>query len=94
MDLAGHQMFRDAGARAESPGSVGRALLARGWAALESARAESVDIQLRSGPLVRGVIALRVDGQVAEASTRRGEWTHAFALEDVALVRNNPRGGG
>ena len=93
MDLAGHQRFRDGADRADGRnGAVGRALLARGWAALESARAESVDVQLRSGALVRGVLALRVEGQVAEASTRRGEWTHAFALDDVALVSSNPRG--
>ncbi len=93
MDLAGHNRFRDGAERAEVRGAVGRALLARAWAALESARAESVDIQLRSGALLRGVIALRVEGQVADASTRRGEWTHAFALDDIALVRSNPRGG-
>ena len=100
MVLAGHRRFREGGERSdrEAPGSagsgaVGRALLARAWAALESTRAESVDIQLRSGGLVRGVIAIRVDGQLADVSTRRGEWTHAFALEDVALVRSNPRGG-
>lgn len=96
MDLAGHQRFRESGERsdARSAAAVGRALLARAWAALESTRAESVDVQLRSGGLVRGVIALRVEGQVADASTRRGEWTHAFALDDVALIRSNPRGGG
>lgn len=104
MDLGGHQRFREgmghADARvcetrpAEGRGNIGRALLARAWAALESGRAESVDIHLASGPLLRGVIALRVEGQVADASTRRGEWTHAFGLEDVALVRSNPRGGG
>lgn len=96
MDLSGHQRFRESGDRADARGAsaIGRALLARAWAALESTRAESVDVQLRSGGLVRGVIALRVEGQVADASTRRGEWTHAFALDDVALIRSNPRGGG
>lgn len=109
MDLGGHQRFREgagyADARAsearptegrpsDGRGNIGRALLARAWAALESGRAESVDIQLASGALLRGVIALRVEGQVADASTRRGEWTHAFGLEDVALIRSNPRGSG
>lgn len=98
MDLAGHQRFRDSvekpdGRGSDGRGAIGRALLARAWGLLESGRAESVDIQLRSGALVRGALALRVDGQVADASIRRGEWTHAFALDDVALVRGNPRGG-
>lgn len=94
MDLAGHQRFREGADRSDgrAQGATGRALLARAWAALESVRAESVDVHLRSGAVVRGILALRVEGQVAEASTRRGEWTHAFALDDVALVRTNPRG--
>lgn len=99
MDLGGHNRFRESVDRPDARGGenrcgIGRALLARAWAALESGRAESVDIQLASGALLRGVIALRVEGQVADASVRRGEWTHAFGLEDVALVLSNPRGGG
>lgn len=93
MDLDGHQRFRESQDRADARGAIGRALLARAWSLIESGRAESVDIQLRSGALLRGVLALRVEGQVADASVRRGEWTHAFALDDVALVRGNPRGG-
>lgn len=95
MDLSGQQRFREAEAAREgrsNPGSLGRALLAHAWAALASARAESADIHLRSGTLLRGVLALRIDGQLAEAGTRRGEWTHAFPLEEVVMVAVNPRG--
>ncbi|MCG2841521.1 hypothetical protein L6Q21_11070 [Sandaracinobacter sp. RS1-74] len=95
MDLSGHRRFREGVAdwgEARGRDCVGRTLLARGWAALESARAETLDIELRGGGVVRAVLALRVEGGIAEASTRRGEWTHIFALEDVALVRCNPRG--
>lgn len=68
-------------------------LIATAWAALATARAETVDIHLRSGTTVHGVMALRVDGPIGEASTRAGQWTHVFALEEVMLVQHVPRGG-
>lgn len=100
MDLSGQAHFASAttkpqaepaeqGARAAG---IGRQLLARAWFGLSSAQAESVDVHLRTGAQVAGVIALRVDGDIAEASTRAGAWTHAFPLELVAHVRLNPRG--
>lgn len=91
--MSGHSSFRRAAATAEHV-RIGESLLARGWAALESARAEAVDIHLRSGPVLRRVLELRIDGAVAEAATRPGLWTHAFAVEEVILVRQIPRGGG
>lgn len=96
MDLAGHDRFKSSGRRADPPDAclrIGEALLGAAWAALASARVESVDIHLRSGSDIRGVIAVRIDGAIAEASVRAGQWTHAFGVEDVVLVRHTPRGG-
>lgn len=72
---------------------VGESLLATAWVALASARAEAVDIHLRSGAMVTNAIAVRINGAIGEASTRRGHWTHAFAIADVVMVRQIPRGG-
>jgi len=72
---------------------IGQALLAVAWAALAAVESEAVDIHLKSGAVVPGAIALRLHGAVAEASTRRGTWTHTFAAEEVVLVQHVPRGG-
>lgn len=90
MDLSGT-------ARPELPGApeMGAAhrLLAFGWAALASGRAEALEIRLRDGVEVEGVLALRIEGAVVEAATRAGAWTHAFRVDDVLLVRAVARGG-
>jgi hypothetical protein len=93
MDLSGHGAFRTAGHNRESSDRPGARLLAAAWVALSSGRAESVSIHLRTGPMIDGVLGLRVDGALAEAATRPGVWTHAFAVEDVVLVRQVVRGG-
>lgn len=93
MDLGGHSAFRQ-GANAQSATvRVGLSLLATGWSALASGRVESISIQLRSGLLIDGVLAIRMDGLIAEASTRTGHYTHAFAVDEVVMVRQIPRGG-
>ncbi len=68
-------------------------LLAFGWAALAGGRAEALDICLRDGGLIEGVLALRIEDGIVEASTRAGSWTHAFRVEDVLVVRAVARGG-
>jgi hypothetical protein len=98
MDLGRHEQFSReqpyrARAAADAPMSAGQALLAAAWAALATARAETVDIHLRGGAVVTGCTAIRVDGRLGEAATRRDVWTHLFPVEEVALVRLNPRGG-
>lgn len=76
------------------PGLVpGQTMMAAAWASLKTARAEAVDIQLRNGPLISGVIAVRVEGPVAEVSIRAGHWTHLFPLDEVQMVHIVPRGG-
>lgn len=93
MDLSGHDAFhRDRSAR-HADARLGEVLLSAGWAALASARAEALEVRLRSGAHISGIIALRVNGAMAEASTARGLWTHYFAVADVALVQVVPRGG-
>jgi hypothetical protein len=95
MDLGSHDRF-GAGAtslRETLALRTGTALLATAWSALASSRVETVSIHLRSGPVIDGVLQLRMDGGVAEASTRTGLYTHAFAVEDVVLIRHVPRGG-
>jgi len=72
---------------------IGQALLASAWRALAASEVEAVDIHLKSGATIRGAFALRLHGVVAEASTRRGCWTHAFAAEEVILVQHIQRGG-
>lgn len=72
---------------------VGQALLASAWAALRASDIEAVDIHLKSGAVIAGAIALRLHGNIAEASIRLGQWTHAFSAEEVALVQHIPRGG-
>ena len=96
MDLGGHERFggRSAPIRDSAAQRVGTALLATAWSALASARVESVSIHLRSGPVIEGVLQLRIDGAVAEVSTRQGTYSHAFAVEDVVMIRHVPRGGG
>lgn len=97
MDLAGHHRFSTGsdgqGHACADRRQTGELLIATAWAALASARAETVDIHLRSGSVVHAVLAVRVDGPLGEASTRAGLWTHVFALEDVLLVHHVPRGG-
>ncbi|WP_374385952.1 hypothetical protein [Sandaracinobacter sp.] len=79
--------------REEASGRVGLSLLATAWSALGSGRAESVCLLLRSGSLIEGVLAIRMDGAIAEAATRPGHFTHAFAVDEVVMVRQVPRGG-
>ena len=95
MDLGGHERFGiGQPALRETAGfRTGTALLAAAWSALASARVESVTIHLRSGPVIEGVLQLRMDGAIAEASTRAGQFSHAFAVEDVVMIRHIPRGG-
>jgi len=97
MDLAGHHRFTS-GPDGRVSASVerlrlGELLIATAWASLATARVEMVDIHLRSGAMVLGALAVRVDGPLGEASTRAGQWTHVFALEEVMLVQNHARGG-
>jgi hypothetical protein len=67
-------------------------LLAFGWAALAGGRAEALELCLRDGSRIEGVLALRIEGLIVEASTRAGAWTHAFRADDVVLVRAVARG--
>jgi hypothetical protein len=60
--------------------------------ALASTRTEAVDIHLRTGHLIEHALAVRVNGRLGEAACRAGQWTHAFAVEDVVLIRCVPRG--
>ncbi len=72
----------------ETPAAaIGRILLMSMWERLADGEIECVDICLRSGAAILDIIALRLRGPVAEASTNRDTWTHAFALDDVAMVR-------
>jgi len=97
MDLAGHHRFttdaQGEGGAAADRQRTGALLLASAWAALATARAETVDLHLRTGLVIKAALAVRVDGPLGEASTRAGQWTHMFALEDVMLVHHVPRGG-
>lgn len=95
MDLGGHERFGGGhpALRETAASRTGTALLATAWSALASARGDSVTIHLRSGPVIEGVLQLRMDGAIAEASTRLGQYSHAFAVEDVVMIRHVPRGG-
>jgi len=95
MDLGGHQRFgTSAGsARLSAAAQTGTALLATAWSTLASTRVESVSIHLRSGPVIDGVLQVRMDGSIAEAATRTGHYNHAFAVDDVVMIRHVPRGG-
>jgi hypothetical protein len=95
MDLGGHDRFGGGSAPFRDTAAMrnGTALLATAWSALASSRVESVNIHLRSGPVIEGVLQLRMDGSIAEASTRPGHFSHAFAVDDVVMVRHVPRGG-
>lgn len=98
MDLAGHDRFSRSSASQADLAQMGESLLAAGWAALASARAESIDIHLRHGPVITGVLAVRIDARLAEAATTctvSGQlvWTHMFAVEDARMVQFTPRGG-
>lgn len=72
---------------------LGRSLLVVGWTALSGAQVEAIDIHLRTGVVIKRVIDLRVEGSLAQASTTRGLWTHSFALDQVMMVEQIPRGG-
>jgi hypothetical protein len=93
MDLSGHGAFLAATSDRDLTNRPGARLLTAAWVALASRRAESVTIHLRHGLQVDGVLGLRVDGALAEAATRPGQWTHVFLVEDVVLVRQVSRGG-
>ncbi|MGQ5701709.1 hypothetical protein ACUJ46_06640 [Sandaracinobacteroides sp. A072] len=92
MDLSGHDRFRPSAGQDARAQATGESLLAIGWTALASGRAESLDIHLGSGLQVTGALAIRIGGGIAEAATRAGEFTHAFAVDDVVMVRQNRRG--
>lgn len=66
---------------------AGRALLLTGWERLLRGTIECVDVHLRNGWIIPDIIELRLRGTTAEASTVYGAWNHAFALDEVALVR-------
>lgn len=66
---------------------AGRALLLTGWERLLRGTIECVDVHLRNGWIIPDIIELRLRGTTAEASTLYGAWNHAFALDEVALVR-------
>lgn len=106
MDLSGHKIFREGAFRAGAsdraqenrgqetgPPAPGLSLLAAAWSALASGRVETVSLSLSSGAVIDGVLAIRLDGALAEAATRPGHYTHAFAVADVVMVRQVPRGG-
>ena len=93
MNLGAHSTFRQGGRSQAGPSQIGLSLLATGWSALASGRVETLCIQLRSGCLIEGVLAIRMDGLIAEAATRSGHFTHAFAVDEVVMVRQIPRGG-
>lgn len=82
-------VVRDYAARVK----LGHALLEIGWASLAGAGAEALDIHLRNGVVIHRAIDLRVDSEIAQASTIRGKWTHSFALDQVVLIEEIPRGG-
>jgi len=97
MDLAGHHRYSSGPDGRFAAGTdrwrAGELLIATAWAALATGRIETVDVHLRSGAVVKGAMAVRVDGPLGEASTRAGQWTHVFPLDEVALVQHVPRGG-
>lgn len=93
MDLAGHHRFQRDAPLPASGTAQSEAMLAAGWAALATARAETLEIRLKTGAAVPGILALRIDGTLVEASTVRGQWTHYFPVADVSLVQVVPRGG-
>lgn len=67
--------------------AAGRALLLTGWERLLRGTVECVDVHMRNGWIVPDIIELRLRGPIAEASTVYGAWNHAFALDEIALVR-------
>lgn len=98
MDLSGHEAFRAAVPRSESapappaPFQTGRQLLIAAFSALASPATESVVLHLRSGLVIDGVLDIRLEGILAWAATRRGQFTHLFPVEEVVLLRRVPRG--
>lgn len=67
--------------------AAGRALLLSGWERLLRGSVECVDVHLRNGWIIPDIIELRLRDQIAEASSVYGAWNHAFALDEIALVR-------
>lgn len=67
--------------------AAGRALLMTGWERLLRGTIECVDVHMRNGWIIPDIIELRLRGPVAEASTVYGAWNHAFALDEVGMVR-------
>jgi hypothetical protein len=61
--------------------------------ALNSGRIEAVDLHLANRAIVRGVLAVAIDGHVVHAATRAGCWTHSIALDQVAMVAHVGHGG-
>ena len=73
---------------ADTPGmAAGRALLMTGWERLLCGTIECIDVHMRNGWIIPDIIELRVRGAIAEASTVYGAWNHAFALDEVGMVR-------
>ncbi|MGI4876408.1 MAG: hypothetical protein ACRYG4_02855 [Janthinobacterium lividum] len=78
----------DAGGSGDSPETAtGRSLVLTGWERLLRGAVECIDVHLRNGWIIPDIIEVRVRGPMAEASTLFGSWNHAFALDEVALVR-------
>jgi len=67
--------------------AAGRALLMTGWERLLRGTIECVDVHMRNGWIIPDIIELRVRAPMAEASTVYGAWNHAFALDEVGMVR-------
>jgi len=67
--------------------SAGRAMLMTGWERLLRGTIECVDVHMRNGWIIPDIIELRLRGPMAEASTLYGSWNHAFALDEVAMIR-------
>jgi hypothetical protein len=92
MDLSGHDLFSRGQSAATERQRQGEAMLEAAWAALASRRADAIDLHLRSGSVIAGVLAVRVDGDIGHASTRLGQWTHFFPSADIAFIAVAPRG--
>jgi len=92
-DTAARPIWAGENRRQREIACIGQALLASAWQALAASEIEAVDIYLKSGAKISGAFALRLHGAIAEASTRRDFWTHAFSAEEVVLVQHVLRGG-
>ena len=67
--------------------AAGRMLLGAVWERLLAGEIECIDVTFRNGGVLTDIIAFRLCGAIVEAAITRGTWTHAFALDEVAMVR-------